>query len=794
MASTFLATLANGHAIRAASAAVLKRQLSESGRIKGAYAAASVPELREWAAALVWLSDPDTDVSQSTLSALQPAQRATLCRMFKAHATSNVATTVTNLLAALGVAQIEADVPQLISGTFLTLLHTAMPEDYQEVSAATMAQCRAMLAHSPFGPAATGQSALNKSREACAMLRWCHSFLHSAEDFAPLNADQLGSLVVQLRVQDVPEDFRSASALAIIARWRAAQLARSGVPDKDAQQAPIVGGGGTDSDVILVEPAPGPRTRTGEDLARQMRAATLSSPAPPAARFGAAGSTQAWWVHRLDFNPDAFSGTQQFAEHNILSPNCLGPSHTPGASVWTDIRGAGASVLFDLACEHGGAHAAELTQTVNLLSSLHMDANQLISAEERTQLHGARKYEDAKRRLATTSLASWPWLQDLRVARARSSDAFDLGRMLSVALRVDTDEFVSPVEQLSRIARVAERCRIATMFREAAAQGNLAMILLAFEDVHRMAARELEAAFMAAHALMDKFPKCPLIVELAAGRDCQRNRLDTFMGDIARTIKLGVDKHDPATRDQYMAGAYLRFFEGFNCSLVVSSDVDKRYLSAGSAFAGSATPSASAGGPGAAGGAGGGGGGHGIGSAAGGSIRGGGTTGSGGAGGSAQGGAGTVGGFGRGTPPRSKGQGAQRNQSQQSAQQQQQQPSCAFRLHIPCSQAIVGDEIGVDGPPPLYICYTCKQKAAHYKGECPIAWGNFGSPLPGHDKDGARVESEWHGDTPKKATYKRWVKFLKDSSNYPAGQAVVAIVSGAPEMAAFEDRAANARS
>ena len=40
-------------------------------------------------------------------------------------------------------------------------------------------------------------------------------------------------------------------------------------------------------------------------------------------------------------------------------------------------------------------------------------------------------------------------------------------------------------------------------------------------------------------------------------------------------------------------------------------------------------------------------------------------------------------------------------------------------------------------------------------------WGNHCTPPSGHNKDGARILSEWRSDTPKQATYKRWVKFLK---------------------------------
>jgi hypothetical protein len=49
-----------------------------------------------------------------------------------------------------------------------------------------------------------------------------------------------------------------------------------------------------------------------------------------------------------------------------------------------------------------------------------------------------------------------------------------------------------------------------------------------------------------------------------------------------------------------------------------------------------------------------------------------------------------------------------------------------------------------------------------------------------------------HNDVPRKKTYQKWVEFLKNSDNYPAGEAVQEDVQDAPDIARFEDRATTA--
>ena len=106
----------------------------------------------------------------------------------------------------------------------------------------------------------------------------------------------------------------------------------------------------------------------------------------------------------------------------------------------------------------------------------------------------------------------------------------------------------------------------------------------------------------------------------------------------------------------------------------------------------------------------------------------------------------------------------------------------------------MGTEIGIDGPGKGFKCWTCHAVGEHYKGECPLAWSKLGTALPGFSKDGDKLTRAWHDDVPRRKTYAKWVEFLKDPANYPAGEAVPANVRDAPDMAQFEDRAANARS
>jgi hypothetical protein len=370
-----------------------------------------------------------------------------------------------------------------------------------------------------------------------------------------------------------------------------------------------------------------------------------------------------------------------------------------------------------------------------------------------------------------------------------------MGRMLAVALRMDTAASSSVLERLARTARHHEREELNQQFKSATDLGDLSALLLAMSTLQRQALQNLQVAYEAAYNQMAMFPLCPFIVEVAAGRDCQRNRLNKFILTLDQNIREAADLKPVHEKVQYTAGAYLNFFKGYMESPVATSATDRVYMQAGANFGGGSVALVSGG----LGGSGGGGGGSSSWTA-------------GGAGGSATfgGGGGTPrssgaqmgvqrpgGGQGQGkgtTPAPRAAQGGQQKQAK--GQQQQQQPkgnNLTFGVHAPCSKTIVGEHIGLDGPGGNFTCWGCRLTGAgHFKGECPVFWGSKGKPLPGFNVAGDREPGEWNGNEPKRAAFKKWVTFLEDTDNF-AADVEPANFPGAPDLDAFKDRAAHAR-
>jgi hypothetical protein len=259
------------------------------------------------------------------------------------------------------------------------------------------------------------------------------------------------------------------------------------------------------------------------------------------------------------------------------------------------------------------------------------------------------------------------------------------------------------------------------------------------------------------------FPKCPFIVEIAAGRDCQRNRLNFFFQTLHSVIQTGAASKPVWERSQHTAGAYLTFVKGFMESAVSTASTDRQYSQAGANFGGqggaSLGASSSGAGGASAGSSGGGGGGN--------------NPAFGGPGGAARANPGAStprgGGAQTGAQRGGQGQGAGSTQAKQPPTQNRQK-SFSPGVSIPCSKSIVGVKIGLEGPGPNFRCWGCaKTGVGHYKGECPKFWGSKGRPLPGFNAKGELEADQWIGDEPKRATFKNWVSFLEDSGNFPTG-------------------------
>ena len=82
-------------------------------------------------------------------------------------------------------------------------------------------------------------------------------------------------------------------------------------------------------------------------------------------------------------------------------------------------------------------------------------------------------------------------------------------------------------------------------------------------------------------------------------------------------------------------------------------------------------------------------------------------------------------------------------------------------------------------------CHRCGEKG-HWKGECPVFWGEQGKPLPGWKKNGKKDRAGWDGDNPTKATFKAWLQFVKENFS---GGSQAASLDGAPDITDYQDRA-----
>ena len=276
--------------------------------------------------------------------------------------------------------------------------------------------------------------------------------------------------------------------------------------------------------------------------------------------------------------------------------------------------------------------------------------------------------------------------------------------------------------------------------------------------------------FNDARQLAINFPECVELREVYAGRQLQLERLHLVWLQLSSTAEdRGGGPNEPEGESAWLAGCLGRFMDGVRAPTPgahVHGAITGRIGTFGVAGNGGAAtqPRAPAAQPGGAAGGSGGGGtpapaagtGHGTPP----TVRG------------AAGSGGTTGG---GSGPGTRGAGGM-----------------TVGVHFPVSKQIVGAHIGIDGP--TKNCWGCS-KAGHYRGECPEEYGKLGmgKALPGFDRDGVKIPGAWNGDEPRKKTFVAWVAFLANRAVYPSGGAVASGLRGAPDLAAFQERAANAR-
>ena len=405
-------------------------------------------------------------------------------------------------------------------------------------------------------------------------------------------------------------------------------------------------------------------------------------------------------------------------------------------------------------------------------ANLYVNAEQQLRTEEQVSLKAARKAENATRRKACPSLADVPWLQRLTLEQGVTMDPYDMGRRLAVAVRVDdTQLHGSQLEQLARKLLASEGAAVVRRVKDDIAAGNTAQMWSALHAFQKHTAMVFKALYNEARALAVLYPGCILVTELCAGRDQQVGQLSVMFDQITKMFT----EDEGGQGETWLLGCWDSFFEGFEVNNAATAAVHASILQRGQAVLGGSGVGLRAGPAGVV-----------SFGAWGGGISGGGATAqaarlvsfapgtSGGAGAPsaavAAGGGGGSGG-GAGAKPQGPTAGANR---------------LTIQKHAPVSEAIIGRVIGIAAP--ASTCWECNV-AGHYKGECPVAWGRLGHALPGWTKDGQRKAADWSNGEPRRKTYKEWVRFLRDSTCFPAGKAEFVALVDAPDMDKYLERA-----
>jgi len=667
--------------------------------------------------------------------------------MLGVRATSDAQTSAARITRAC-VAPIEANDVDADHSPWTELMQQLAHEDFELITGMSAAAARARLASTPFKDKAAGL-AVGPMREMCMASLWCFAYATSQENLEELPGPLLQALFALF---DMPATWsvvwKATGILGIMNEWRT----KEGV-------------------LLPEEPSlPRPRPLPPSIPPSQPPIPTTSTPTsgimlppPPIDNMQTELASGPWWMPPASA-PAPRPDTIGFAQHNILYPYCLGSPDVLGSSIWQDLVDGGTFALtqavdggVDSLAPDAAAQRSALYVALQLYLSMIQNAEVTASSEEQATLKELRKNENRNRRTAMSSIASVPWLQRLRMDTSQALDPCTFGRRLAVAMKVDNENFTSRLQTVSRNESMRMRTDLMSRFKTTFEEGELAQALLVLEAFKPYCHGVMREAFVEARELADRFPKSIHLREMCAGRHQQLSQLPIMWAQATTQFLAVGSAHE--NDEAWLMGNWGLLIDGFLASTNATASVDAAIQRRGAAFGG--------------------------GWAVGGAPR----------------GAVSVGGgvmMGRGAPTGrasgSKGTVIRKggtNTVGASAALPATFGASRLRVqeHSPVSRDIVGDEVGLE--PPGTICWVCN-KTGHYRGECSVEYGRLGRPLPGFDKNGNRKPGMWNDDTPKRATYALWVKFLQDPNNFPSGQAELPGLKGAPGIAEFQERALNA--
>ena len=438
----------------------------------------------------------------------------------------------------------------------------------------------------------------------------------------------------------------------------------------------------------------------------------------------------------------------------------------------------------------GAGQSDTITKIEAELRTLYVNPYSLLTAVERKDQATRAKALPAKRKAAfpgdtetdtadvgLNPFAEWPWEQQLRLTPDMPYSR--AGKLLRNMLRFCNKHCTRPVMMMTHENRTTVADNLFDQFMEAVTSGAHDRALLVASQAVAEATEQMKMVLANAQLRATTYPTSAMMVHIAKQRAMQADELRIFLADINTRITEASRAKNAATTSA--TASWIDFLSGWlskvDTELVAQETLDQAARTAhfvAPPVTGLSLRSASFNG-GTPGGASAASCGSGTGPGAG---QGGGTGAGGGRGGRSNGGSG--------------GSSTNATPISGSATPVAKPPwkLVRFKRHIPCSPDVVGDALGVPGAPP---CTKCNN-GSHFHGECPWAWGNSGTSLPGFGADGSRIPGDWSktDNEPIRRVVKAWVTFLQDHSNFQGKAPDVAGVAGAPDISDFQKRESTA--
>jgi len=508
MSTTFVRALPAQHPIRTLGRNDAVDMLSADHRVVGVKQGATVPELREWCAATVWISSHPA-LTADDVVLLSVAQRDTLGAMLEVDTTRGVIETAGLLVRAI------LGTP---SDTFLSIMATVRPD----LATMSRAETDAALNNTSFNYDPVD---LGDAREACALKAWLLDVFTTADDFKALPANLRDWARMLHGVNSAWDgDTIATTVLSLVDKWKSSRRRRAArtAGAAGAPQPPPAGG-------------PPPLPGAGP-------AAPNPGGAPPPPPFPSPNAGGALFPYHPPFGyppygygffpppppPPQPPPPPPPPQYPGGAPGAGGPgADGGGAQAQQQLGAGGAGPLgsFPLYPNSGAwpphlslAQRAEGQRELDRILSIAVQSGNLISERERKHRIQENKLLPQGAQPVDLPYSAYPAKQRLVIADGDMFDPARYARMMRIALTCDSPAFTDATDTLLRSTRKERETRLATDFDKHFQLRQASAALLVIESVKQHCREQMQIIEQRARGLAATYQH-PSLIEYAQDRE-----------------------------------------------------------------------------------------------------------------------------------------------------------------------------------------------------------------------------------------------------------------------------------